>query len=179
MSILNKKEIGAKVTKLANREKVTKVLLAELSRDAIEYVYESDDIAMINRLLGVLTPVNKKIACLFFSTFMGWTYDSEAVLFTKKQRDIPYAKKLHLAKEFLDSESNNIWTWEDANVAPPSIKPKDYAVKISTLVNKALTDSEQGIDLKEVLNAIMSSDAVSLADMMQEIASMELVEVAA
>lgn len=178
MANLNKKEIGAKVTKLANREKVTKQLLGELSREMLTYVYESKDIAMVNRLISVLTPINKKVAIAFFSAFVGWTMNVETGEFGKQQKDKPFTKKAYLADDFLATKDNTIWTWADTEieVAP---KAKNYGMKISKLVDKALNDAEEGIELKEVLFAIMSSDSVSLGDLMQSIKAVAGVDKAA
>ena len=178
MKALTKKELGSKITKLANREKVTKQLLGELSRELLTYVYESKDIATLNRLLGVLTPINKKVAIAFFSVFVGWTFDTELSQFGKQQKEKPHTKKAYLADTFLADEANNIWVWADTEIeiAP---KAKNYGMKISKLVDKALTDEAEGIDLREVLYAIMSSDAVSLGDLMKSLKDVAQVEVAA
>ena len=178
MSILTKKEISSKVTKLGNREKVTKALLGELSREVLVYVYETADIAMVNRLINVLTPINKKVAVQYFDAFLGWTLNAESQLFGKKQKDAPYTKKSYLTDEFLANEANNIWTWAETEieVAP---KAKNYGMKISKLVDKALNDEDEGIDLREVLFAIVASDSVSLGDLMQSLDDVLKVEVAA
>lgn len=168
MILLTKKEMNSKIGKLATREKVTKVLLGELSREMLDYVYETADIAMVNRLISVLTPINKKVAVAFFTAHVGWTMNAETCEFGKKQKDAPYTKKAYLADTFLDDELNTIWTWAEKSIDVVA-KPKNYGTAISKLVNKALSDADEGIELKEVLFAIMSSDSVSLADMMKSL----------
>ena len=52
--------IDVAIKKVAKSEKVTKELLSGLSRDCLEYIglNHSPDIATVNRLLSVLTPMN-------------------------------------------------------------------------------------------------------------------------
>jgi hypothetical protein len=176
MTLLSKKEIGAKVTKLDKREQVTKVLLAELSREALEYVYKTADIGLVNRLINVLTPVNKKVACAFFESFVGWTFDKETSQFGTKKKEKPFTKLSYASDDFLSNADNNIWTWADKEIEVKA-KAKNYAMKIGKLVDKALTDSDEGINLKEVLFAIMASDAVNLNDLMHSLDDVVNVEV--
>jgi hypothetical protein len=179
MSALNKKDMVKKIIKLNVREKVTKILLGELSRECLEYVYDSADIGMVNRLLNVLTPINKKNAVLFFKAFLGWKYDEELKVFGKKLGAKNYTKKSYLKDTFLDDASNNLWTWVARELEEPAVKAKGYGFKIAKLVDKALKDEKEGIQLKEVLFAIMSSDAVNINDLMQGLKDVMQVEVAA
>lgn len=169
MAILNKKEIGVKINKLQTREKVTKVLLGELSREVLEYVYATSDIACANRLISVLTPINKKVAAKFFSTFLGWGFDKESNIFGSKQHKAVFTKKSYLTETLLADVNENIWTWADRELEEPALKAKNYGTKISVLVSKALADEKEGINLQEVLYAILASDEVSLADMMKSL----------
>ena len=178
MNILTQKQLSNKVDKCGMAEKMTKKLLGELSRELLPYVYESKDVAIVNRLIGVLTPVNKKVAIEFFKAFVGWTFNADTNEFGKKQKDAPYTKKSYASDTFLANKDNTLWTWAETEieVAP---KAKNYGMKISKLVDKALTDEAEGIDLREVLFAIVASDAVTLGDLMQSLDDVLKVEVAA
>ena len=178
MNILTQKQLSNKVDKCGMAEKMTKKLLGELSRELLAYVYESKDVAIINRLIKVLSPVNKQYAGVFFSHFVGWTYDKETMTFGKQQKKAPFTKKSYLVEEFLSNKDGNIWTWSKENIDPP-VKAKNYGIKISKLIDKALSDEKEGIDLREVLFAIVASDAVTLGDLMQSLDDVLKVEVAA
>ena len=168
MCALNRKEMTKKISKLNTREKVTKVLLAELSRESLVYVYDSADIDMVNRLINVLTPINKTVAIEFFKKYLGYKCDKDTNEFGKKAAKKVYEKKQALAMDFLADELNNIFTFADKDL---DIKPKakNYAVKIGALVAKALADEVEGITLQEVMTAINSVENVSINDMLQSL----------
>ena len=50
-------------------EKITRVELGAMSRELLMYVPDTNDIDIVNRLLGVLTPMNRRTAILFFFKF--------------------------------------------------------------------------------------------------------------
>ena len=159
----DKKEIEKDLKKLTASEKVTKAALSVLSRTVLAYVYETNDINMVNRLLKVLTPVNKRVAEAYFPKYLGWTFNPKELAFGVKSKDKAYAAKYELACEFLADEANNIWTFAAAEIVFEA-KPKQYAVRITQLVTRALKDAEEGITVKDVLFAIMASELVTLND---------------
>ena len=137
-NVITVEAVNSKIVKLGKAEKVTKALLGELSRDLLAYVavQESWDVAAINRLLAVLTPINKKTAVLFFSHFLPFSFNKDEGNFgamaknkEKKAKD----KEESLAKVgvFLADEDNNIWTYAEENIKVEQ-KPVDYAAKITS-----------------------------------------------
>lgn len=161
----DKATIEANIVKVAASEHVTKSVLSVLSRELLAYVYETNDVAMVTRLINVLTPVNKKVACLYFPAFLGWSFNGEELTFGKKLKDKAYAKKYDAACEFLQDDDNNIWVWADKEIVMQT-KPKDYACKITQLVTKALKDEAEGLDAKEILFAILASDQITLGELL-------------
>ena len=66
------KAIDEAITALGNAEKVTKAKLTFLSRNVLTYLVQngSTDIACVDRLLSVCTPMNRETARLFFDHFL-------------------------------------------------------------------------------------------------------------
>ena len=95
-----------KIKTLARHEKVSKALIAELSREVLTYVMiddgtgkASEDSQVMNRLLEVLTPVNKRACYEFFQVFAGFLTDAESKTFNKKDK-ARFEEKQKKAKEF-------------------------------------------------------------------------------
>lgn len=148
------KTINTKIETLAKAEKITKAVLGELSRDLLEYVYinDSQDITPVNRLLSVLTPMNKRTSVLFFKNFLAWKFDDEAQLFTKKNKK-HYDDKLLAVELFLGNEDNTIWSWYEANVKLEQ-KEIDWAKRLKADFTKAL---EAGITFNEIVTILESA----------------------
>ena len=128
--------INTKIDSIESAEKITKVVLSELSREILEYICidtadgkASEDSQVANRLIGVLTPINKKIAIEFFRKILPFhvTRDEEGtfVSFGKKDKKA-WEKKVDYIKEFLADPHQNIWTWADRNIELVA-KPMDFA----------------------------------------------------
>jgi len=170
----NKEAIEAKIVTVAASEKITKKALSELSRELLAYVYETSDVAMVTRLIKVLTPVNKKVAAIYFPNFLGWSFNEKELTFGKKAKEKVFDKKLEATTAFLEDEANDIWKFAEDEIVLQA-KPKDYAAKLTQLVTKAMKDENEGLTMKELLFAIVASEEVSLGDLMQPLG--ELVEV--
>ena len=149
--------INGKIDTLANAERVTKSVLAELSRDLLENVMVdgTHDIAAVNRTINVLTPVNKKVAIEFFGVFTSHKFNETTNAFGGKDRK-RHDKILEECQAFLADATNDIWTWANANIQVTQ-KPKDYFNKLAKLVEKALSDEEEGILAVDVVNAILAA----------------------
>lgn len=147
------KVINAKIKKLAAAEKVTKQVLAELSRDLLAYVLvqESHDVGAVNRLLAVLTPVNFKTAVLFFSAFLPHEVDEHGTFggLVKKEK----AAKLQTAVDFLENEDNNIWTWADANVKVEK-KEIDFLGKVTKAISQAIEKGQ--VNQLDLVKAVLA-----------------------
>lgn len=152
----NQKELNKTIDALAASEKVTKSALADLSRDLLVYVPETKDIAMVNRLLTVLTPMNCKVAQQFFRTFLPWHMPADDTVFGAMLKgDKRIANKLVDIEAFLANAENNIWSWANKNIDVVA-KPKNYAKKISDLISKAIGDDEQGLNELDILKAVVN-----------------------
>lgn len=163
------KTINSKIKTLAKAETVTKALLAELSRDLLQYVVaeQSHDVDAINRTLAILTPMNKATAVLFFKAFVPHAFDDELKVFGKlngKKKE----QLLPIVTEKLENPDFNIWSWAADNVKVEQ-KPIDYLGNIKKAVTNALDESKGGLSQAEVIKAILEAgmDLGALVTIMQ------------
>lgn len=168
------KSIEKRIATIAKSEKVTKEQLGIISRELLTCILvdreeglATFDIQPVNKLLGVLTPMNKQTAVLYFSAFLPFPFHAQACKFLslkKKSKD----KALIVAKEFLADEDNNIWTWAADNVKIEA-KPVDWVKRITKDVSKALGDENDPLTAKDVLMAVMAGgiNAQDLAGLME------------
>ena len=155
-------------------EKITRVELGAMSRELLMYVPDTNDIDIVNRLLGVLTPVNRRTAIIFFQNFLPWDAEKDAekvfVRFGKKHKgERRVTKKMTEITKFLSDESNNIWTWSDANVDIEQ-KVVNMATELSAIISKSLKGFEtknkkaDPMPKQQVVDTILSH--ISIDDMM-------------
>lgn len=148
----------ARIEAIANAEKVTKVELGTLSREILQYIVldDTNDIGLVNRLFTVLTPVNRKVAGLFFVTFLPFAMNQDVGLFGNKMKgDKKLARFKEQAEQFLANEANNIWTWAEQNVKVEK-KPVDYLAKITKDIAKALNDEEAELSQADIIKAVLA-----------------------
>lgn len=151
---------------LGKSEKVTKELLRDLSRNVLAVHHQTQDVSYMNKLIAVLTPVNRKVATLFFAEFSGFRQTDG--VFTKKDK-AGYDKAAEAAIIFLDDPLNNIWTWAEREVA---VEKKEFDIKqvttaIENFNKKAL---KNGLTQADVLRAVLSAgfEVDTLLSIMQE-----------
>ena len=172
--------IKRRITAISKSEKVTKEQLGLISRELLNYVLvdteehaATGDIQPVNKLLSVLTPMNKQTAVLYFSAMLPFAFNKDECKFglmQKKKRD----NAIINAKEFLEVEDNNIWTWAANNVKVEA-KPIDWHNKIKRDITKALEAEENALTPKEVLMAVLSGGitAQDVGDLMELLAQGE------
>ena len=113
------------VNELSKAEKITKAILLDLSRSVLEAHHATQDVHYVNSVVHVLTPVNKKVAILFFKEFTGFSYSEEEGKFTRKDKKA-YDDAQAKAMEFLDDPLNNIWSWAGRNI---EIEAKEFTLE--------------------------------------------------
>jgi uncharacterized protein YfeS len=165
--------INERIKKLGNAERVTKAELSALSRELLEYVMldggkgeASFDIDAVNRTLAVLTPVNKRAACLYFPEFLPFAFDADNARFGKMKKK-GKEKAIEAIKEWLADDTNDIWKWAADNVKMEK-KPPEYAKQLTKIVERALADEADGLTVHEVLMAVLSADGINVADVVVE-----------
>lgn len=159
----NIQSINNKIATLAQAEKVTKAVLAELSRDLIDYVLiqEIHDIAAVNRTLAVLTPMNKATAVQFFQAFLPHKFNEDTQTFGGLDKKIKPAK-MEASKEFMADENNNIWTWAAVHVEVKA-KEKDYLGNVTKAVKQAIDKGQ--VEQVALIQAVLSG-GVDVATLM-------------
>lgn len=142
--------VMARLDAIANAEKITRHELGHLSREALVYVTDTQDIDFINRLLGVLTPVNKRVAILYFSHFLPWEQekdtDDKFQRFGKKMLgEKKLAKRKAAMNDWLADEANNIWSWAADNVSVDKVP--DYKARVTSSIKAALAgNTDKGVE---------------------------------
>lgn len=175
--------LSARLAKISYAESVTRHELGELSREVLAFVCVSEDVRIINTLLGkgedgkyTLTSNNRRVAGLYFKEFVPFTVaedDTGRVQFAKKKAKV-WDKGCAKIEAFLAVEDNNLWTWAETNVEIEG-KPKEYSGKLSKLVSKALADEVEGITGVEVLQAALQG-GVSIEDLLALVDAMTTVQ---
>lgn len=160
---------------LAGAERITKETLKDLSRTVLEAHHQTEDIGYVNRLVSVLTPVNREACILYFKTFSGFNWnDGEAEFGKKDKKHYEAAKSKSL--EFLEDPHNNLWTWYAMNVKPMETKKLDLS-KITQYFKGALKKAaDEGIPQSAVVKAVFDAgvDVDSILVLLGEMPGIEL-----
>lgn len=145
------------INKLAGAERITKELLKALSRSVLEAHHATENVAYINQLIPVLTPMNRKVVVLFFKEFSGFQWDDENKRFTKKSKK-KYDAAHATSMEFLADPHNNIWTWAERNVEVEKKPAPGVLEKVALFMTEIMPKAEKaGIEQADVLKAIFAS----------------------
>lgn len=119
------KSFASAIEKLAVSEAVTKRELRDLSRTVLEAWHATGNVVYANKLLGVLSPMNKKTAIVFFKHFSGFHFDDVMGAFdhkSKKRYDAAHADCV----KFLADPNQNIWSWAERHI---EVEQKPFDVK--------------------------------------------------
>lgn len=155
-------------------EKITRVELGAMSRELLMYVPQTRDIDIVNRLLNVLTPVNRRTAIIFFKHFLPWDVENDADgVFSKfgkmHKGDKKVARKIKLIAEFLAIEDNTLWTWSEANIDLEQ-KVVNMQAELSDVIKKSLKGFENKnrkadpLSKQQVVDTLLSH--ISIDDLM-------------
>lgn len=155
--------------KLDGAEKITKAVLLDLSRQVLAAHHETQDIGYINRLLAVLTPMNRATANLYFSEFSGFNFSAKDGLFGRKDKK-NYEAAHARAVEFLEDPLNNIWTWAARNVQVEAKEFDEERLKKSMEATLKKAD-KNGLSQKQVLSALLAAGLTfdTLMEVMDEL----------
>lgn len=140
-----KSSIYSMIDTIKDAEKITKATLATLSRDMLMYIPDSHDIAALNRLIEVLTPMNRSLAILYFAHFLEWEKEKDSngnfVRFGAMMKgDKKIKRKADVRAEWLKIDANDIWVWGKDNV---EIKQKDFIGMLSNAIKRVMKDDEK------------------------------------
>lgn len=168
---MNYEQLKARIETLAASEKVTKELLAALSRDLLQFMLDTGDIRPINLLLedGKLSPQNRKVAILYFQKFCPFknlqTEKGEFQAFGEIKK-AKKEEKFASVREFLADPHNNIWTWANRHV---EVKSREFKIdRVTATVQKAI---ENGFSPTSILVATLKA-GISVNDIMDLVSKM-------
>lgn len=165
------KKFASNIAQLVEAEKITKAVLRDLSRDVLEAHHHTEDVRYINEVVAALTPVNKKVAILFFTEFSG--FREEKGIFTKKDKS-KYEKAHAAYVAFMEDPNNNIWSWAEKEI---DVAQKEFDINMVTKTierfNKKANDA--GMTQADVLRAVFKAgfDMEALLEVMNEVAGIE------
>lgn len=167
---------AASMLALAGSEKITKAELMVQSRAILEATHVTGDIAYVNRLLAILTPVNRKVCVKFFEHFAGFSYDDGLASFTKKSKK-RYEEAEKLSAEFLEDPLNNVWTWADRNIEVTS-KEFDLAQVTQAFNNFVKKAQKVNLTQKDVIKAVLASgvELETILELMQDVYNVDAEE---
>lgn len=139
---------------LKGAEKITKETLRMLSREMLDAVHVAGDIQPVNRLLEVLTPMNRRACVLFFQHFSGHFYSEKDERFGKRDKQ-NYEAKYKASDEFLDDPLNNIWTWAAREI---EMEAKPFTMlKVTKMVETILKKADKaGFKQEDVFKAMLA-----------------------
>ena len=144
----------ANVEKLAASEKITKDLLRSMSRDVLEAHHATGDVAYINGIIAVLSPMNRKMCILFYKEFSGHLCNEEGVFGKKDKKRYDEAHK----KSFdgLEDPHFNVFSWAERNV---EVERKPFTLgklqqQMGSLVKKA---EENKISHADIIRAVFAN----------------------
>ena len=157
----------ANVQKLAASEKITKELLRSMSRDVLEAHHATGDVAYINGIITVLSPLNKKVCILFFKEFSGHTCN-EGVFGKKDKKKYEEARKASF--DWLEDPTFNVFSWAERNV---EVERKPFTLgklqqQMGSLVKKA---EENKISHADIIRA-MFANGIEIGEFMKVVEHM-------
>lgn len=140
---------------IRNSEQITKRELRVLSRSILEAVHATGDIGFVNKLIDVLSPVNKRVFRLYAKEFTGFAFDDASLIFTKKSKK-KYEACAKACTEFLADPNNNIWSWAERHI---DVEKKAFNIDQITDAFKMWQQraEKQGLTQKDVVRAVLKA----------------------
>ena len=163
------KQYQENVAKLAASEKITKELLRSMSRDVLAAHHETGDVAYINGLIAVLTPMNKKMSVLFFKEFSGHLYSEETNAFGKKDKK-RYDDAKKKSFDHLEDPLFNVFSWADRYI---EVERKPFTLgKLQQQMCSIVKKAEQNkISHADVIRALLAN-GIEVAEFMKVVQHM-------
>lgn len=161
-----------KIIALGKSEKVSKALLAELSRELLVYITQEggSDVATLNRLLAVLTPANKAKAIEYFKAFIPHAFDKESETFGGVYRSEKKHSKITAAcNEWLAEESNDMWSWDKS----AADKKFELEKALQAIIKKSVKASESPEDFALISTAVSPDTVLAIMELLGQAAASE------
>lgn len=175
-------QIVKAIESLAQRETETKETIADLANQILSYTMITSggenpetgaplggamDSQVLNRFLSALSPANRRIAFEFFKTFCPFSVigrDDGLQEFGAVKRNKIDAKKAAVI-EFLNSATNDIWSWQRDNVRVERkpLTEERFKQRLGRTFRQAAKEAHLNVDriladVQEVLDELAKSD---------------------
>lgn len=140
--------------RVAQAEKVTKAELKVWCNNIVDAMHTYGQIDYMNKLIAVLTPVNKKVVIEFFKTFAGYKMGENGLFESKDKKR--YFEALKNWNESTQDPTFNVWTWAERNIEV-TVKPfttEDISKRMATIWKMA---HEQNISNADILRAALTA----------------------
>ena len=154
--------IRQRIETIAASEAVTKKELELVATELLQYVPNSGDIGTVNRLIHVLTPVNKQAAIHFFKAHLEWKFDGESNQFTEKYKGQKSLQRASKARTSFFKNNMTFWKWVEAEVKIEKKVP-DYLKSIERAIVKAIKADQSKLDIMRVVVNQIDLDSVMAA----------------
>ena len=159
---------AANVEKLAASEKITKELLRSMSRDVLEAHHATGDVAYINGIIAVLSPMNRKMCILFYKEFSGHLCNEEGIFGKKDKKKYDAAHKASF--DALEDPHFNVFSWAERNV---EVERKPFTLtrlqqQMGSLVKKA---EENKLSHADIIRA-MFANGIEIGEFMKVVEHM-------
>lgn len=176
--IRNDAELDQAIDNLAAAERITKKELGLLSRELLIKWDNDHQSTLINKLLGIqadgkfrLTPINWRVACMYFHTFIGAAsnYEKEIkpyvtkgqgkrvpMVFADKASKNSQKRTSEARTAWLGDDNNDIWNWQADNINMG--EAKDYRKLMITAVTNAMAEDKGNMSHKDVIYALLETD---------------------
>lgn len=186
MAKLSKQQFEAGFAPMLERvsasERVTKEDLKVWCNNIVQAMHDYGNIDYMNKLIKVLTPMNKRVVLEFFKHFAGYHFNTDEGIFDKKSKK-RYIEALGNWEKFSQDPLNNVWSWSERHIQV-EVKPftvDDVAKRASSLWKSAHAANISNVDIIKSVMLAKDKDgklAFSLEDVIQALQSLD-VDVAA
>lgn len=136
------------VATLSQSEKLSKDTMKVWCNHVVDMVHAYGQVAYLNKIIGVLSPMNKKVAIEFFKHFAGYHYNKDTREFDGKSKK-RYIQAVTDWKVFKEDPLKNIWTWAEQNIvverAP--FKVEDVTKRMSSLWKEGHAAGLSNVDI--------------------------------
>lgn len=171
--------INQAIITLHESERVTKETLRQLSREVLFQLMEDGDIRYANKIITVLTPVNRRAWIAFMQEFSGFQFDEDNSAFTKKDKSLVKREneefqrwqiKQAAAMEALVDPAWSIWPWSEQNL---KVEASEFTLdKITKGMQSFMKKADKnGFKQPEVIKAVIAAglDMDTLMAVMDEL----------
>lgn len=165
---MNETVFNEKIATLRNAEGTVKTVLNELALDAIVYAHETGDIQRFNRLMLVVTSMNRKALIAFGQAFTGHAFNQESMSFGKKLPKDAHEGKVEAFAAFI-AAGESFWSYTKELKVEASAFNMEKLIKAVGNTAKKL-DKTEGMSRADMVHAMLASEIFSKEELLDILA---------